>query len=49
MLNLLRSKSRRKSGEKSKRFENISGDGGGGNKGHNIEEYSNRFVCLFVC
>ena len=40
MLNLLRSKTRRKSGEKSKRFENISGDGSGGN---NIDEYSKRF------
>ena len=40
MLNLLRSKTRRKSGEKSKRCEKISGDGSGGN---NIDEYSKRF------
>ena len=45
MLNLLRSKSKRKSGEKSKRLENISGDGGGGN---NIDQYTNRYTHILT-
>ena len=54
MLNLLRSKSKRKSGDKSTRFGNNSSGGGGGglndvgNGEKNNAYYSDRFVCLIL-